>query len=115
MHRGEETMPKVKILQIALLGCALSLPLLVRAQNADQQSPPRAMTGPTSYWPGGGPGPYSPYAAGRYRVGNPYAEELNALAVKNPKKHDACYRDANQKNLRRDARWKFMLECMKKS
>lgn len=28
--------------------------------------------------------------------------------------HDACFTQANEKNLRRQARWKFMLECMKK-
>ena len=63
---------------------------------------------------GGGPGPYSPYAAAPYAAGNPYAQELNELAIKNPEKHDACFKEANEKNLRRDARWKFMVECMKK-
>ena len=65
-------------------------------------------------WPDGGPGPYGPYAAPMYRSGNPYAAELNALAVKDPAKHDACFNEANAKNLRRDARWKFMVECMKR-
>ena len=65
-------------------------------------------------WPGGGPGPYGPYAAPMYRSANPYASELNALAVKDPAKHDTCFNEANAKNLRRDARWKFMVECMKK-
>jgi hypothetical protein len=49
-----------------------------------------------------------------YRSANPYASELNALAVKDPAKHDTCFNEANAKNLRRDARWKFMVECMKK-
>jgi hypothetical protein len=65
-------------------------------------------------WPGGGPGPYGPYAARMYGAGNPYARELNALAVKDPAKHDTCFTQANEKNLRRDARWKFMIDCMKK-
>lgn len=65
-------------------------------------------------WPGGGPGPYAPYAAGRYAVGNPYARELNELAIKDPAKHESCFKQANEKNLRREARWKFMIECMKK-
>ncbi|HVA40902.1 MAG TPA: hypothetical protein VNF49_09570 [Candidatus Binataceae bacterium] len=79
------------------LGAALVLPFAAQAQQ----------------WPGRGPGPYSPYAAGPYDVGNPYARELNELAVKDPAKHDACFKEANEKNLRRDARWKFMIECMK--
>jgi hypothetical protein len=77
---------------------ALALPFAAQAQQ----------------WPGGGPGPYGPYAAPMYRSGNPYAAELNALAVKDPAKHDTCFNEANAKNLRRDARWKFMVECMKK-
>jgi ABC-type sugar transport system substrate-binding protein len=75
--------------------------------------PIAAMAQPGLGWPGGGPGPYSPYAAGQYGAGNPYAQELNDLAVKNPAKHDACFDQANQKSLRRDARWKFMIGCMK--
>ena len=73
-----------------------------------------AQPAPRPNWPAGGPGPYSPYGAGRYRAANPYARELNQLAVKDPAKHDACFKQANDKNLRREARWKFMLECMKK-
>jgi len=92
-----------KPILIALLGMTLVLPLLAQAQP-----------GYGGNWPGGGPGPYSPYGAGPYAAGNPYAQELNELAVKNPEKHDACYKQANEKNLRRDARWKFMIECMKK-
>ena len=65
-------------------------------------------------WPGGGPGPYGPYGAPRYAAANPYAKELNALAVKDPAKHETCFNQANEKNLRREARWKFMVECMKK-
>jgi len=34
--------------------------------------------------------------------------------VANPAKHDACFAEANAKNLVRDARWTFMLDCMKK-
>lgn len=49
-----------------------------------------------------------------YGAGNPYAAEINALAIKDPAKHEACYTQANAKNLRRDVRWKFMVECMKK-
>ena len=86
---------------IAVLGATMSLPLLAQAQVGRN-------------WPGGGPGPYSPYGAGRYGVGNPYAQQLNELAIKNPEKHDACYTQANEKNLRQEARWKFMVECMKK-
>ena len=88
---------------LALLAATVSLPLLVQAQPGYGRN-----------WPGGGPGPYSPYAAAPYAAGNPYAQELNELAVKNPEKHDACFKEANEKNLRRDARWKFMVECMKK-
>lgn len=84
-----------------LLAATLSLPAL-------------AQPGAGRAWPGGGPGPYSPYGAGPYAAGNPYARELNELAVKNPDRHDACFEEANAKNLRREARWKFMLECMKK-
>lgn len=73
-----------------------------------------AAAGTAQPWPGGGPGPYAPYAAGRYAVGNPYASQLNELAIKDPARHEACFKEANEKNLRRDARWKFMLECMKK-
>jgi len=65
-------------------------------------------------WPGGGPGPYGPYGAARYAAANPYAKELNELAVKDPAKHETCFNQANEKNLRREARWKFMVECMKK-
>jgi hypothetical protein len=83
---------------IAVLGAALALPFAAEAQQ----------------WPGKGPGPYSPYGAGQYGAGNTYALQLNELAVKDPAKHDACFTQANEKNLRRDARWKFMLECMKK-
>ena len=92
-----------KTVLIALLGATVSLPLLAQAQAGYGRA-----------WPGGGPGPYSPYGGGRYAAGNPYARELNQLAVKNPQKHDACYNEANGKNLRREARWKFMIECMKK-
>ncbi|VVE28361.1 hypothetical protein [Pandoraea terrigena] len=81
----------------------MSLPATVLAQSGYGQN-----------WPGGGPGPYSPYGSGRYGAGNPYAKELNELAVKNPEKHEACFKEANDKNLYRDARWKFMIECMKK-
>lgn len=83
---------------LAVSGFAIALPFATQAQQ----------------WPGGGPGPYGPHAAQRYAAGNPYARELNALAVKDPAKHDACFTQANEKNLRRQARWKFMLECMKK-
>ena len=83
---------------VAVLGAAIALPFVAEAQQ----------------WPGGGPGPYAPYGAMSYRAGNPYAHELNTLAVKDPAKHDACFTQANEKNLRRDARWKFMIECMKK-
>lgn len=65
-------------------------------------------------WPGGGPGPYGPYGAARYAARNPYASQLNELAIKDPAKHEACFKEANEKNLRREARWKFMVECMKK-
>lgn len=65
-------------------------------------------------WPGKGPGPYAPHSAGQYGAGNPYAQQLNELAVKDPLKHDGCYTQANEKNLRQESRWKFMLECMKK-
>lgn len=65
-------------------------------------------------WPEGGPGPYGPYGSARYAAGNPYAKELNELAVKDPAKHETCFDQANKKNLRREARWKFMVECMKK-
>jgi hypothetical protein len=27
--------------------------------------------------------------------------------------HDACFKQANEKNLRQEARWKFMIDCMK--
>lgn len=87
----------------AIFGALSFLPLIAQAQP-----------GPGPYWPQGGSGPYSPYAAGRYGVGNPYARELNDLAVKDPAKHDECFNQANEKNLVRDARWKFMIECMKK-
>jgi ABC-type sugar transport system substrate-binding protein len=83
---------------VIVLGAALALPFAAEAQQ----------------WPGKGPGPYSPYGAGQYGAGNPYARQLNELAVKDPAKHDACFTQANEKNLRREARWKFMLECMKK-
>ncbi|MEX0744099.1 MAG: hypothetical protein WD118_00745 [Phycisphaeraceae bacterium] len=83
---------------IAVLGAAMALPLVAQAQQ----------------WPGRGPGPYAPYAAGQYGAGNPYAQQLNELAVKDPAKHEACYTQANEKNLRREARWKFMIDCMKK-
>lgn len=90
-------------LYMILLGAILSLPLLAQAQPG----PPRG-------WPGGGPGSYSPYGAGPYGAGNPYAQELNELAVKNPEKHDACFKQADEKKLYREDRWKFMIECMKK-
>lgn len=77
-------------------------------------APALPMAAQAQQWPGGGPGPYGPYAAPMYRSGNPYAAELNALAVKDPSRHDACFNEANAKNLRRDARWRFMVECMKK-
>lgn len=83
---------------VAVLGAAIALPCIAQAQQ----------------WAGKGPGPYHASGAGYYGVGNPTARELNELAVKDPAKHDACYTQANEKNLRRDARWKFMLECMKK-
>ena len=83
---------------IAVLGAAIALPFVAEAQQ----------------WPGRGPGPYSPYGAGAYGAGNPYAKQLNELAVKDPAKHDACFAQANDKNLRREARWKFMIDCMKK-
>jgi len=90
---------KLKKLKLtALLSTVLALPIMVAAQQ----------------WPGGGPGPYGPYAAPMYGAGNPYAAELNALAIKDPSKHEACFKEANDKNLRHDARWKFMLQCMKK-
>jgi len=87
-----------KLTLVALLGAAVALPFIAEGQQ----------------WPRGGPGPYAPYGAPSYRDGNPYAQELNTLAVKDPAKHDACFAQANEKNLRRDARWKFMIECMKK-
>jgi hypothetical protein len=59
-------------------------------------------------------GPYSPHGAGPYGAGNPYAQYLNELSVKNPEEHEACFKEANEKNLYREARWKFMIECMKK-
>lgn len=83
---------------VAVLGAAIALPFVAAAQQ----------------WPGRGPGPYSPYGAGYYGAGNPYALQLNELAVKDPAKHDACFAQANEKNLRQQARWKFMLDCMKK-
>ena len=83
---------------VAVLGGAIALPFAVHAQQ----------------WAGKGPGPYSPYGAGQYGVNNPNARELNELAVKDPAKHDTCFNQANEKNLRRDARWKFMIDCMKK-
>jgi hypothetical protein len=64
--------------------------------------------------PGKGPGPYGPGGAGPYATGNPYAQELNALATKDPAKHQACFKQAEEKGLRQEARWKFMLDCMKK-
>ena len=64
--------------------------------------------------PGKGPGSYTSNSAGQYGAGNPYAQQLNELAVKDPVKHDGCYTQANEKNLRHEPRWKFMLECMKK-
>jgi hypothetical protein len=63
--------------------------------------------------PGKGQGLYGPKASGAYAVGNPYASELNALANKDRAKHDACFKQANEKNLRQEARWKFMIDCMK--
>ncbi len=65
-------------------------------------------------WPGKGPGPYAPNSTGQYGAGNPYAQQLNELAVKDPVKHDGCQTQANEKNLRHEPRWKFMIECMKK-
>jgi hypothetical protein len=82
---------------VAALVAAISLPFVAQAQ-----------------WPQRGPGPYAPYGAGQYGAGNPYAQQLNELAVKDPAKHDACYQQANEKNLRQEARWKFMIDCMKK-
>ena len=87
-----------KLTLTALLGIVIAWPIVAEAQE----------------WPGGGPGPYGPYAAPMYGAGNPYAAELNALAIKDPAKHEACFTQANEKNLRRDVRWKFMVECMKK-
>jgi hypothetical protein len=105
-------MKLARLTSIGALGAAMALSLAAQAQQ-----PMGAGPGPNAeyrQWPGGGPGPYGPYAAPRYAAGNPYARELNELAVKDPEKHDACFTQANEKNLRRDARWKFMLECMKK-
>ena len=82
----------------SVLVALVTLPLLAAAQQ----------------WPGRGPGPYAPYGAGQYGAGNPYAQQLNELAIKDSIKHDACYAEANDKNLRQEPRWKFMLECMKK-
>ena len=65
------------------------------------------------HWPAKGPEPYAPNRAGQYGAGNPYAQQLNELAVKDPVKHEGCYTQANEKNLRQESRWKFMLECMK--
>lgn len=87
-----------KHLVIAVFGATSVLPFVAEAQQ----------------WPGRGPGPYSPYGAGAYGAKNPYALQLNELAVKDPSKHEACFNQANEKNLRREERWKFMLECMKK-
>ena len=87
-----------KLTLVALLGTAIALPLVAEAQQ----------------WPGRGPGPYAPYGAGSYGAGNPYALQLNEVAVKDPAKHDACFTQANEKNLRQEAHWKFMIDCMKK-
>ncbi|OGA47923.1 MAG: hypothetical protein A3F74_22645 [Betaproteobacteria bacterium RIFCSPLOWO2_12_FULL_62_58] len=90
---------KIKqVTRVAVLGAAIALSFAAGAQQ----------------WPGRGPGPYAPYGAGQYGAGNPYAKQLNELAVKDPAKHDACFAQANDKNLRREARWKFMIDCMKK-
>jgi hypothetical protein len=62
---------------------------------------------------GGRGGPYGPGSRGAYAAGNPYARELNLLALENPTKHDACMLQADQRRLFRDARWKFMIDCMK--
>ena len=83
---------------IATLATLITLPFLAAAQQ----------------WPGRGPGPYAPDGAGQYGAGNPYAQQLNELAIKDPAKHEVCYTQANEKNLRQEPRWKFMLECMKK-
>jgi|UniRef100_UPI0040482E06 hypothetical protein len=85
---------KKKLLSIPIL---LALAILSTAAAQAQQLP------------GKGPGPYAPNGAG-----NPYAQQLNELAAKDPVKHDGCYTQANEKNLRHEPRWKFMLECMKK-
>ena len=83
---------------IATLVTLITLPFLAAAQQ----------------WPGRGPGPYAPNGAGQYGAGNPYASQLNELAIKDMAKHEVCYTQANEKNLRQEPRWKFMLECMKK-
>lgn len=83
---------------VAVLGAAIALPFVAQAQQ----------------WPGRGPGPYAPYGAGQYGANNPYAQQLNELAVADPAKHEACFNEANAKKLVRDARWKFMIDCMKK-
>jgi hypothetical protein len=83
---------------IAIFSGLIALPLIAQAQQ----------------WPGKGPGPYAPSGAGQYGANNPYAQQLNELAVKDPVKHDGCYTQANEKNLRQEPRWKFMLDCMKK-
>jgi hypothetical protein len=62
---------------------------------------------------GGRGGPYGPGARGAYAVRNPYAQELNVLALRNPAKHDACMTQANQRGLFRDRRWRFMIDCMR--
>jgi hypothetical protein len=55
---------------------------------------------------------YGLYGTARYAARDPYAKELNELAVKAPAKHETCFNQANEKNFRREAR--FMVECMKK-
>jgi hypothetical protein len=90
---------KKKLLAIPIL---LTLAILSTAIAQAQQ------------WSGKGPGPYAPNGAGQYGAANPYAQQLNELAVKDPVKHEGCYTQANEKNLRQESRWKFMLDCMKK-
>jgi hypothetical protein len=36
-----------------------------------------------------------------YGAANPYAAELNALAIKDPAKHDACFKQANEGSLQK--------------
>lgn len=85
---------------ITLLSAPMLLPALAQAQLRPD-------------WPGGGPGPYSPYASRPYRVGNPYAGELTNSPSRIPKSTmPVIRRRTRRSSIYRDARWKFMIECM---